>query len=64
MSGYVGEVAVDIGDRVEKEQVLVRIAVPELEDDLRQKEALVAQAKAEVGQARAMTVATVVAITT
>ncbi len=51
VSGYVSEVLVDIGDRVEKDQLLVSIAVPELKDELRQKQALVAQSKAEVGQA-------------
>ncbi|MBA3315342.1 MAG: efflux RND transporter periplasmic adaptor subunit [Planctomycetota bacterium] len=53
VSGYVSEVLVDIGDRVEKGQTLVRLAVPELEDDRRQKQALLAQAKAEVRQAQA-----------
>lgn len=53
VSGYVREVLVDIGDRVEKDQTLVRLFVPELEDEKRQKQALVAQAQAEVGQARA-----------
>ncbi len=49
--GYVEEVMVDIGDVVEKDEVLVRIAVPELVDELREKEAIVAQAQAEVQQA-------------
>lgn len=53
VNGYVGEVLADIGDHVEKGQVLARIAVPELEDERLRKEALVAQAKAEVGQAEA-----------
>ena len=53
VSGYVNEVLVDIGDRVEKDQVLVLINVPELKDELRQKQALIEQAKAEVGQAQA-----------
>lgn len=51
VAGYVEEVRVDIGDRVQKDDVLVRIAVPELSDDLREKEAVVAQAQAEVRQA-------------
>jgi RND family efflux transporter MFP subunit len=51
--GYVEKVHVDIGDRVEKDQVLATIAVPELRDDLNQKDALVAQAAAEVKQAEA-----------
>lgn len=51
VAGYVEELMVDIGDRVKKDQVLLRISVPELLDELHQKEALVAQAKAEVKQA-------------
>jgi HlyD family secretion protein len=51
VAGYVEEVKVDIGDPVEKHDVLVRITVPELIDELHEKEALVAQAKAEVQQA-------------
>jgi HlyD family secretion protein len=48
ISGYVREWKVDIGDRVRKNQVLATLWVPEMEDDLRQKEALVEQAAAEV----------------
>jgi len=51
VSGYVEELLADIGDVVKKNQVLIRISVPELQDDLHQKEALVAQAEAEVKQA-------------
>jgi RND family efflux transporter MFP subunit len=54
VAGYVEEVKVDIGDAVEKDEVLVRIAVPELVDELREKEAIVAQAQAEVQQAESM----------
>lgn len=53
IAGYVEELFADIGDLVKKGQVLVRLSVPELHDDLRQKEALVAQADAEVQQAQA-----------
>lgn len=45
--------AVDIGDRVAKDQVLARLSVPELEQDRQQKAALVDQAQAEHGQAEA-----------
>jgi RND family efflux transporter MFP subunit len=55
---------VDIGDRVEKDQVLLKLAVPELEDELRHKEALVAQAKAEVHQAAAAIAAAEAAVAT
>ena len=65
VSGYVAHVAVDMGDRVrgpkldamgqlvEPGQTLVTLAVPELQDDLRRREALVAQARAGVAQAQA-----------
>jgi RND family efflux transporter MFP subunit len=49
----VAEVLVDIGDQVKKDQPLVRLAVPEMQDDVNQKQALLAQAEAEVGQATA-----------
>lgn len=51
VAGYVEEVRIDIGDVVQKHDVLVRLAVPELLDELHEKEALVAQAEAEVRQA-------------
>lgn len=57
IAGYVEEVTVDIGDAVAKGDVLVRIAVPELVDELHEKEALVAQARAEVQQAESAIVA-------
>ncbi len=53
ISGYVNEVLVDIGDRVEKGTALARIAAPEVADTLRQREALAAQAEAAIGQAKA-----------
>jgi RND family efflux transporter MFP subunit len=53
ISGYVAEVLVDIGDAVTKDQPLLRLAVPEMQDDVNQKQALLAQAEAEVGQAAA-----------
>jgi RND family efflux transporter MFP subunit len=64
ITGYVDEVLVDIGDRVEKDQVLVRLAVPELADELRHKEALVAQAMAELHQAAAAITAAEAALAT
>lgn len=63
--GYVQRVLVDIGDRVkgpifddkgrvtQPGQLLAELAVPEVEEELRQKQALVAQAEAEVVQAEA-----------
>jgi HlyD family secretion protein len=53
ITGYVEEVLVDIGDRVKKDQVLIKLWVPEMKDELRQKEALLVQAKAEIEQAAA-----------
>ena len=57
LDGYAEEVLVDIGDRVEKQQPLLKLWVPELKDELAQKEALLAQAAAEVDQAVAATAA-------
>jgi HlyD family secretion protein len=53
LSGYAREVAVDIGDRVKKGQVLVELSVPEIEADVQQKKAMVEQAEARLAQARA-----------
>lgn len=55
IAGYVDQVLVDIGDRVEKGQPLLKFSVPELHDELRQKQALTAQAEAETRQAEAAT---------
>ncbi len=53
ISGYVGAWNVDLGDRVRKNDVLATLHVPEMEADLRHKEAAVQQAKAQADQARA-----------
>ncbi len=53
IAGYVGEVHVDIGDKVTKDQSLVTLRVPELADDVQQNTALVNQAEAEFKQAEA-----------
>jgi RND family efflux transporter MFP subunit len=53
IAGYVRKVHVDIGDRVQEGDVLAELWVPEVEEEFKQKQALVAQAKAEVGQAKA-----------
>ena len=52
-SGFVKRVNVDIGDSVKKDQVLITLSIPEMLDELKQKEWLVVQAKAEVNQAEA-----------
>ncbi len=51
IAGFVDNVLVDIGDVVQKDQPLAKLSIPEMVDDLEQKEALVAQAEAEVKQA-------------
>ena len=62
--GYIGSLAVDpakadwpehdrlidLGSRVKKDQLLAELTVPELDEDFKQKEALVWQAEAEVSQ--------------
>lgn len=53
VTGYVQEVSHDIGDVVERGQILVKLWIPEMQDERKQKEALVAQAAAEVEQAKA-----------
>lgn len=53
LTGYVEEVLADIGDRVAKDQLLVRLRIPELHDELDQKQALLDQTEAEVKQAQA-----------
>lgn len=62
VTGYVEEVLVDIGDMVQKDQPLVRLWIPEMESELKQKEALVAQASADVRQAEAAVVAAKAAV--
>ncbi|MBL8795856.1 MAG: efflux RND transporter periplasmic adaptor subunit [Planctomycetia bacterium] len=52
IAGYVGKVNADIGDRVRKDDVLAELHVPEMEIELRQKEALVRQAEAELKLAK------------
>jgi HlyD family secretion protein len=51
LSAYVAEVLVDYGDQVKKDQPLVKLAAPELDAELAQKQALLEQAKAELVQA-------------
>lgn len=51
ITGYAKKVHKDIGDRVEAGDLLAELSVPEMEEELRQKEALVAQAKAEAKRA-------------
>jgi multidrug efflux pump subunit AcrA (membrane-fusion protein) len=48
VSGYVKAWLVDIGDAVKKDQLLAELSVPELDQELRQKEAAVVLMRAEV----------------
>src|SRR4249920_1556064 len=47
LAGYVQNVLVDIGDSVEKDQLLIKLSIPEMLDEVKQMEALVTQADAE-----------------
>ncbi len=53
MTGFISKVHVDIGDRVRIGKLLTEISIPEYEQELKQKQALVAQAAAETTQAQA-----------
>lgn len=57
LPGYVETVQFDIGDKVSKGQVLVRIHAPEYKDQLEQKRGLLGHAEAQVKQAEAALVA-------
>lgn len=52
VSGYVAKVNVDIGDTVEAGQIILEVDVPELDQELALKDALVGQAEAELVQAQ------------
>ena len=64
LPAYVEKLHVDIGDRVEAGQILVDLFLPELRDELRQKEAAVAQAQAEIELAAAAVRAAEAAVAT
>jgi len=53
ITGYISTIHVDIGDQVTKGQLLAEISIPEYEQELKQKQALVAQSAAETAQAKA-----------
>lgn len=52
-SGFVAVVHVDIGDEVKKGELLAELSIPEMEQELLQKQALVEQARAAIRQAEA-----------
>jgi HlyD family secretion protein len=53
VAGYVRKWNFDLGDRVRKDDILAELYVPEMEVELKQKEASVGQAAAEIKQADA-----------
>jgi RND family efflux transporter MFP subunit len=53
LAAYVGEVLVDYGDKVAKDQPLIKLVAPEIDADLNQKRALLEQARANLLQAEA-----------
>jgi RND family efflux transporter MFP subunit len=57
LAGYVRKWHADMGDRVKKGDVLAELRVPEMEVEVKQKEALVQQAEAERRQAQEMAAA-------
>ena len=64
LPAYVEKLYVDIGDRVEADQLLVDLFLPELKDELRQKEAAMVQAQAEIELATAAVRAAEAAVAT
>ncbi len=57
LSGFVESVMVDIGDAVKKDQILMRLSIPEMADEIKQKEALLAQTEAEILQSESTVLA-------
>src|SRR5207237_7525997 len=51
VAGYVKEIRVDVGDRVQQGQVLAVLEVPEMADDLNRAQAAVERANSEVARA-------------
>lgn len=64
LPSYVQKLNVDIGDRVDPKQPLVELFLPELKDEIRQKEAALAQALAEIDLAVASVGASDAAVAT
>jgi HlyD family secretion protein len=64
IAGFVKEIRVDIGDVVKAGDILAELSVPEMDEELKQKEALVQQASAEVDQADAALAAADAAVKT
>ena len=64
LPAYVQKLYVDIGDRVEADQLLVDLFLPELKDELRQKEAALVETQAEIELAAAAVLAAQAAVAT
>jgi RND family efflux transporter MFP subunit len=62
VSGYVDKVYKDIGHSVKKGDVLAEVSVPELMQELQEKEALVTQVKAEIELAKKLHAAAIAAV--
>jgi RND family efflux transporter MFP subunit len=52
VSGYIKEIKVDIGDRVQEGQLLATLEIPEMQDDLTRAAAAIEEANAELATAR------------
>ena len=52
VSGYIREIKVDIGDRVQEGQLLATLEIPEMQDDLTRAAAAIDEANAELATAR------------
>lgn len=51
VTGFIQKVNVEIGQRVKKDEILGELALPEMEQELRQKDAMISQARAQIQQA-------------
>lgn len=63
VGGYLDQILVDIGDRVEQGEVLARLSIPELHQELQGKRAAVISAQAKVSQAEAAVLQTQAGVT-
>jgi RND family efflux transporter MFP subunit len=52
VAGFIKQINVDVGDRVQKGQLLATLEIPEMDDDLKRADAATVRAKAEVTRAR------------
>src|SRR3954453_20280084 len=52
VAGYIKQINVDVGDRVQQGQLLATLEIPEMGDDLKRADAAVVRARSEVTRAR------------